>query len=60
MNRIQRKIVLDALDNEELLSEWEFDFVSDLADRGDDYPLSPKQNEALNRIGSKVALGYRP
>lgn len=60
MNRIQRKIVLDALDNEELLSEWEFDFVSDLADRGDDYPLSPKQNEVLNRIGSKVALGYRP
>jgi|GEM_PF-3857413 len=54
MNRIQNKFVLDALDNEELLSEWEHGFIQSLADFDEDQPLSTKQNEILNRISQKI------
>ena len=54
MNRVQKKFVLDALDNEEALSEWEHGFVQSLADLPDDRDLSAKQNEILNRISQKI------
>ena len=57
MNRVQRKFVLDALDQEEKLSEWESMYINDLADRDEqnpDYTLSDKQNEILNRIQRKL------
>lgn len=53
MNGFQKKIVLKALDNAELISEWEYDFVNSLADR-EDRELSKKQNEILNRISEKL------
>lgn len=53
-NRIQRKFILDALDQPERLNEWENDFISNLADKDDDYELSEKQNEILNRISQKL------
>ena len=57
MNRIQRKFVVDALDQEHKLSEWESQFVNDLAERDEqnpDYVLSDKQNEILNRVQRKL------
>lgn len=57
MNRIQRKFVLDALDQEHLLTEWESQFVNDLAERDEDQPdrqLTDRQNEVLNRISRKL------
>lgn len=57
MNKVQRKFVLDALDQEHKLSEWESQFVNDLAERDEqnpDYVLSDKQNEILNRIQRKL------
>jgi hypothetical protein len=54
MNGFQKKTVLKALDNQDLLSEWEVDFVNSLADRDESKALSEKQNEILNRIQHKL------
>lgn len=55
MDRIQISIIKQALDYEDLLSEWEAGFINSLAERENDYELSDKQNEVLNRIGNKIA-----
>ena len=55
MNRFQIKIITDAIDQPEKLTDWENDFVSDIAERGDDYELSEKQNKIINRIGQKLS-----
>lgn len=57
MNRVQRKFILDALDQDHILTEWEMQFINDLAERDEKYPdkeLSEKQNEILNRIQRKL------
>lgn len=57
MNRVQRKFICDALDQEDKLTEWESGFVNDLAERDERNPdlvLSDKQNEVLNRIQRKL------
>jgi hypothetical protein len=54
MNRVQIKFIKDALDQPEKLTDWEYDFINDLAEKGDDYSLSAKQNEILNRIQRKL------
>lgn len=54
MNRVQRQFVKDALDQPEKLSEWEWDFINSLAEYDDDKPLSPRQNDILNRIQRKL------
>lgn len=57
MNRIQRKFVIEALDQEHKLSEWESQYINDLAERDEkspDYALSDRQNETLNRIQRKL------
>ena len=54
MNRLQLKIIEQAIDQPHKLSTWESDFIESLDDRGEDYNLSDKQNEILNRIGSKL------
>lgn len=57
MNRVQRQFVLDALDQEHKLTEWESQFINDLAERDERNPdsvLSDKQNEVLNRIQRKL------
>lgn len=53
-NRVQRKFILDALDQPERLTDWENEFISDLAEKDDDYELSEKQNKILNRISQKL------
>ena len=54
MNRVQQRFILDALEQDDKLSEWEFDFINSLADRPEEYQLSEKQNEILNRIQRKL------
>jgi len=57
VNKVQRKFVIDAVDQEHKLSEWESQFVNDLAERDERNPemeLSDKQNEVLNRIQRKL------
>ena len=57
MNGFQRKVVMKALDNQDLLTDWEADFINSLADRDENAPnaqLSSKQNEILNRISGKL------
>ena len=54
MNRVQKRFILDALDQEYKLTEWEGGFINDLAEKEDDYELSDKQNEILNRIQRKL------
>lgn len=54
MNRIQKRFILDALDQPENLTDWENGFINDMADKPDDYEISDKQNEILNRIQRKL------
>lgn len=61
MNRVQKRFILDALDQEHKLSEAESAFINDLAEkdeyyasRGVELTLSEKQNEWLNRISQKL------
>lgn len=54
MNRAQKRFVKDALDQPEKLSDWENNFINDLAEKEEDYELSDKQNDVLNRIQRKL------
>ena len=54
MNRYQMKRVLGALEDEEKLTSWEWDFINSLADKDEDYKLSERQNSILNRIAEKT------
>jgi hypothetical protein len=54
MNRVQKRFIKDAFDQDYKLTEWEQKFISDLADKPDDYELSEKQNDILNRIQRKL------
>jgi hypothetical protein len=57
MNKVQRKFIIDAIDQEHMLTDWESQFVNDLAERDEKNPdmvLSDKQNEILNRIQRKL------
>ena len=57
MDRFYQRIILDALDNGHLLTEWEIGYIDDLAEKDNDYALSEKQKEILLRIENKVATG---
>jgi hypothetical protein len=50
-------MIKEAQDNENMLSEWEHDFINSLADKDEDYTLSEKQNAVLLRINNKVITG---
>ena len=54
MNGYQVKRIAEALDNERLLTEWEWDFINSLADLDEAKELTHKQNEILNRISQKM------
>lgn len=54
MNRVQIRFIKDALDQPEKLSDWENQFISDLAEKPESYELSEKQNAVLNRIQRKL------
>lgn len=57
MNGYQRKRVLEAMDNDNKLTEWEVDFINSLADQDEITPardLSEKQNDVLNRITQRI------
>lgn len=54
MNRVQKRFIKDALDQPEKLTEWENNFISDMAEKDDDYELSERQNATLNKIQRKL------
>ncbi len=54
MNGFQKKVIQKAIENDHKLSPWECDFIDTLSDRSDNYELSDKQNDVLNRISEKV------
>lgn len=54
MNGYQIKRIAEALDHENLLTEWEWDFINSLADLDESKELTAKQNEVLNRISQKM------
>jgi hypothetical protein len=54
MNRVQIRFIKDALDQPEKLSDWENQFISDIAEKPESYELTEKQNAILNRIQSKL------
>lgn len=56
MNGYQIKRILEAQEdrNQHKLTDWEADFIDDLSKKDDDYRLSEKQNEILNRISQKM------
>lgn len=54
MNRVQISFIKQALEYENMLSEWENRFINDLADKPETYQLTDKQNQILNRIQRKV------
>lgn len=53
MNTFQCKIILAALEDSEPLSDADFDFINNMADKDDDYEVSEKQNKWLNDISQK-------
>lgn len=54
MNKVQIKFIKDALDQPEKLTDWEYDFINDIAEKEQNYELTEKQNKILNRIQSKL------
>lgn len=54
MNRVQIRFIKDALDQPHNLTDWENEFINNLAEKGDDYVLSDKQNAVLNKIQRKL------
>lgn len=54
MNNYQIKRIYEALDNLEHLSEWENDFINNLAEKPEGYQLSEKENHIINRISQKI------
>ena len=57
MNKFQTRIVLDAIDQPESLSDWENEFIDSLAQKEENYVASTKQNETLNKIRHKLDYG---
>jgi len=54
MNSQQIKIVKEAIEYSEDLSEWEIEFIDNLAEKGDGYDLTIQQEFRLNEIGEKI------
>lgn len=55
MNKVQIKMITDALDNEHELTEWESEFINALAEKDNEvYDLSTKQQSILNRINTTL------
>lgn len=50
----QKQIICDALDEPSNLTDWEYDFINDLAEFPDEYILYKKQNDILERIKEKL------
>lgn len=52
-----KEIVLEALDNEEMLTDWEWDFILNVAEKPNGWVPTPKQQEVLNRIWAAINDG---
>ncbi len=50
----ERQVIARALDQLEDLTEWENDFIQNLAGLDKYEPLTPKQKESLGKIEAKL------
>jgi hypothetical protein len=56
MNEKQKQIILEALDNPEDLTGYEYDLINKLADKPEGYEIHGGYNGTLNRIAEKLEL----
>lgn len=56
-NKLQIKFIKDAMDEPEKLTDWESEFINNIAGLANDRELSEKQNSILNRIVTKLNKG---
>jgi len=54
VNGLQVKIIKEALETPELLTEWEVEFIQNIANKHEDVDLTKKQNSVLNKIWDKL------
>ncbi len=54
MTKDQKNIIKTALDQPENLTEWEYEFISSVAEEENDYELSDRQVRVLDRIETKL------
>ncbi len=54
MSPEQKRVVMEAMDQPENLTEWEYDFINSLADLQEGRVLTVKQAEVLSRIELKL------
>jgi len=54
MDSDDKEIILEAMECQELLNDWEAGFIADLSDKDDSYPLSERQIECLDKIAEKI------
>lgn len=55
MDGLEKRIINKAIEDPSDLTEWEYDFVFDIADKPETYTLTKKQREILFRIWDKIA-----
>ena len=53
MTKVQIHFIKQSLEDPEPLTDWECDFIANLADKDETYIISDKQNKILNRISQK-------
>lgn len=54
MNRVQRKLVDDAMTKLDHLTEWESGFIKSIDNSDESYSLTDRQNYFLNKISNKI------
>jgi len=52
-NRFQRRVLQDAFDDPEPLTDWEYDRVQEWMEKEEDYEFSELQNKVINQISQK-------
>lgn len=58
-NRLQRQIILEAIDEPHKLSDKDNEFIQSIAELEDDQKLTSPQNTWLNDIGTRLARKSR-
>lgn len=57
MNKLHDRLIKEALDHEENLTQWEIEFLDSLAKQVEKRELSEKQAKILNKINQKAVFG---
>lgn len=49
-------IIKEAHDNPEKLSDWEYDFINSMMEKGEEYPPTEREIECIEAIGTKMEM----